>query len=75
MTFNDILLEQQLEKARKLDHTWALFQEEALRMDRAAHPRRGVVRMLRHAAASMLARMSFWIDRRAGERVFAAPTR
>ena len=72
MTFNDILLEQQMEKARKLDLAWMRFQEEAERLDRAAHPHGGVFAGLRRVLASGLVRASIWIDRRAGERAFSA---
>ncbi len=70
MTFNDILLEQQMEKARKLDLAWARFQDEAVRMDREAHPNRGPVASIRHLTAAALVRISIWLDRRAGERAF-----
>ena len=70
MTFNDVLLEQQMEKARKLDLAWMRFQEEAIRIDRAAHPRRGPLAAIRHATAAALVRVSIWLDRRAGERAF-----
>ena len=71
MTFNDILLEQQMEKARKLDLAWMRFQEEAERLDREAHPQRGVFPGVRRLLASGLVRVSIWIDRRAGERAFS----
>lgn len=72
MTFNDILLEQQMEKARKLDLAWMRFQEEAARLDREAHPQRSVFAGLRRVIAAGLVRVSIWIDRRAGERAFSA---
>ena len=75
MTFNDILLEQQMEKARKLDLAWVRFQDEAVRMDRAAHPNRGPLAALRHLAAAALVRVSIWLDRRAGERAFTPTAR
>lgn len=75
MLYNDIMLQQQLEKARKLDLAWAAFQEEAIRLDREAHAGRGPVARLRGLVAAGLVRISIWLDSRAGERAFARTSR
>jgi hypothetical protein len=68
MTFNEIILEQQIDRIQRLDTAWARFQIEALAMDRAS--RRGVIATMRSALAGVFVRFGVWLDRAAGERAF-----
>ena len=69
MTFDDIMVEQQLGKIDRLDNAWARFEAEARQLDAQRHP--GAIAWLRTATAAGLVRLSIWIDRRAGERAFS----
>jgi len=71
MTIQDIMLEQQLDTIRQLDHAWARFQAEAHELDRAARraAHRGPLPAARAWVAAALVRLGVWLDRAAGERV------
>jgi hypothetical protein len=73
MTLQDIYLEQQIEKMRKLDAAWLRFQAEAAELDRARHP--GMLAAVRGAIASALVHAGVWLDRRAGERALTPSAR